>query len=343
MTILAIDGFDLYNGVGANTGLQTKWATAASANMAMIAGRFGGQAFQSGPVASGNATRSLGSSNAQGSFGFALRFPVLPATALTSVSYRIGLLSGGTWTLGMQIDSTGAINVARATGINAGTQLGVSAGNVIKTNTWHYVEVEFVISDTVGRITVYVDGAQVINVTNADTNNAVATIDSVTFGSAGGSSNSMQIDDLYFTDTAAKLGERRVETVRPAADTAQKDFTPSTGVNNSAMVDDTTADATDYVQASTVGNLDLYDMGDLSSTPATIDAVQYSVFALKTDANARNMALVGDVAGTQQQTADMVLTASANKYESVRPTKPGGGAWNAAAVAALKLGPKVTV
>jgi hypothetical protein len=346
MNVLMIDGFDLYNGTGVNTGLQGKWVAGSVGGASLVAGRFGGQGFRIVAAAGGTYTKPLTAASGSICFGLAFKMGSIPAGSPTTLGF-FGLKTGATFQCGINIGAAGVIQAYRLSSVVAGTLLGASASGLLVANTYNYLEVEIVLSTSVGRITIYLNGGQVLNLTGINTANAGAGTTADTFflnlDNGGNAPSSIEIDDVYVIDTAAKLGERRVETLRPSADTAQKDWTPSTGATNFGVVDDTTADATDYVAASTVGNLDLYDLSDLSSTPAAIDAVQFSAFALKTDATARNIALVGDIAGSQSQTADMVLPASAIKFESIRAAKPGGGAWDAASVNSLRLGPKVTV
>ena len=90
------------------------------------------------------------------------------------------------------------------------------------------------------------------------------------------------IDDVYVTNTSTRLGESRVAVLYPSADTAHADWTPSTGTDHYALVDETTVNSdTDYVASGTVGDLDLYEVGDLPFTPESIHAVQVTTCARK--------------------------------------------------------------
>jgi len=349
MTILLIDGFDLYNGTGVNTGLQARWTTTVGSggSNAMITGRFGGQALRN-TTGSGGASvfcsRTFSSAISSGSIGLAVRVNSLTPAQTIFMHLRD---SAGTYMIGLGILSSGAITALRTTAIATSTVLGTSAASLVSASTWHYVELEFVISDTVGEMRVYLDGTQILNLTNVDTRNgSPTTVQNVVLSSANGSVPSLatDIDDLYITNSTTRLGERRVETIRPNADTSEKDFTPLSGTDNFAMVDDTTCDGdTTYVQASTAGDLDLYTTAGLSSTPTAISAVQITAFALKTDATTREIALSVKSGATSSDGSNYALAASYTKFDRILETDPDtAAAWDTTGVNSLEFGPKVT-
>lgn len=344
--IIAFDGFDLYNGTGANTGLQSGWgARNWFYGPSLVAGRFGGQALQMG---NGLCETSL-PIPAMSAFAVchAVRVTNLASINDSGTEPATNLLSGGNHQIGWRPTSTGAISVYRGN-----TLVGTTIAGVLRSNVWHFVEFFGNISQS-GAVNIVVDGASRLALTGQNTNNYITTttIDTIVLGAAGNAGNATQItlggnnltwDDFYVTD-GASLGERRIEVLHPTADTVQKDFTPDTGTVNYSRVNETLADSSNYVQASTVGNLDLYTMGDLSSTPTAIDAVQLTVFAQKTDASTRAVALVADVSGTRAQTADFTLAVGVTRRTGIMPTAPAGGAWTASSVNAMTVGPKVTL
>lgn len=346
MSILILDSFDLYNGVGSNTGLQSKYNSEAG-NCSLVSGRFGGQAVQAVSSNAGGRSliRALPSTYSSIGVGVALRYATMPSA--NTVHAVISFRSGSTYTFGLRVTTTGAIEAYRMTSVSAGVSLGVTAPNVIVGGTWHYVEVGVSIHDSTGTVTVKVDGVAVLTLTGQDTNNGVTTVDTVVLGYPGGISTSLgtlQIDDLYVVDSATTQGEMKVEPLRATSDVAQG-FGRSTGSTNYTLVDDTTANGdTDYVQGSTVGTVDTYGLGDLSSTPSSILAVQLTSFAMKTDAASRSIALQAKSGATTSDGPNFALAASYGKQERILETDPNtGAAWTATAVNALQAGPKVTV
>lgn len=342
MSIILIDGFDLYNGTGANTGAAAKWTFVGSGSSSMQTGRFGGQALRNSSTggASRQSSRGLPSTYSSFSCGFAVNFSTLDA--------RSGFLvfeSAGTTMCGLSLNASAGIDTGRHTSVTSKTVLTSSANSLIVASTWYYIEVEVVISDTVGRMTVWLDGVNIINpAANQDTRNgAPTTIDTIRFNlpTATGSAD---FDDLYMTDSASRLGERKVETIYPTSDVAQG-FARSTGATNYTLVDEATVNGdTDYVQGSSVGDVDTYGLGNLSNSPTTIDAVQVSAFAEKTDAGSRSIALQVISGGTTSTGSDYALGATYGKFERILETDPNtSAAWTASGVNALTGGPKVTV
>ena len=356
MTVVAIDGFDVYTGVVTNTGVQAKWPVNGingTVSGSMVTGRFGGQAvrLQLGTTSTGLAAyaRTLPSGYSSLAIGVAYRCNNLTlVTTATNIPIILQFVESTTYHVHLTVSSDGKINAYRASSSIAGTLLGSSSAGVILTNTWHYIEAEVVISDAAGRVTVYVDGVQVINLTSQDTKNGgsgpISVINLCCNAQAVGNAPTHDFDDFYCVDAATKLGERKVETLYPTSDVAQG-FSRSTGSTNYTLVDEATVNGdTDYVQASSLNTVDTYGFGDLSNSPTTIDAVQFACFAEKTDATARSIALQAISGATTSDGSNFVLTASYNKFERLMTTDPNtSSAWGASAVNALTGGPKVTV
>lgn len=233
----------------------------------------------------------------------------------------------------LQVAASGAIKATRN-----GTLLGTSATGVLTANIWAYIELEFVRSATVGSVNVYVNGTNVLTLTGQNT--GANDIHSILFQ---GQSMVQWIDDMYTVDVATKLGECRVDLLAPTADTAQKDFTPSTGTANWSLVNGTTYNEdSDYVSAATVGNKDLYDVADLSFTPVTIHAVQVNWRARKDDATARTVRANLKSGSTTQNGPTETMAASYVSFRDLYLTDPNtSAAWTASAVNAVQIGPEV--
>lgn len=359
MAIPLIDGFDTYNGTGTNTGLQAKWTpvsivTASPNNASMTTGRFSGQAARiawtgGGGERSGGYSRLLPSTYSSFTLGTAFRISTLTNVATTALPGIMHFREGTTYHLIITLTSDGKLNVYRASSASAGTLLGSTAAGTIIANTWHYIEAEVVINDSTGRVTLYVDGVQVLNLTSQDTRNGgTGVVDTINIsGNTGNpslSTPSIDFDDLYFRDSATRLGERRVETLYPNSDVAQG-FARSAGSTNYTLENEAQVDGdTTYVQGSTVGDVDTYGMDNLSSNPTTIDAVQISAYARKTDAASRSIALQVKSGATTSDGSNYALAASYSKFERILETDPNtGSAWTRTNVDALQGGPKVTV
>lgn len=343
MTILLIDGFDVYNGVQSNIGLQANWNCNNTSYISMQTGRFGGQAVKIAPNTAISGTPANAYKAFTGAtsctFGFALYTDVLNSAWTATSAWQVALRNSTTNYVNILFNAVGGITVKRDT-----TELGSSVPGLFTVDNWYYIEVETVISDTVGRVTVYVNGSSVLNLTSQDTKNGTATtVDNIIFqGGTESEYGTYWYDDFYLTDTGTKLGESRVETLYPNADTAVKQWTPLTGSDNYAMVDEAQCDGdATYVYASSAAT-DNYDFGNLSDNPSAVRAVQAVTFAKKTDTATRNIYLQTVSGATTSDGTAQALLSTYTRFNRIMETDPNtSAAWVYTAVNAVKGGPKI--
>jgi hypothetical protein len=205
------------------------------------------------------------------------------------------------------------------------------------------------VADSGGVVQVRLDGAQVLSVTGDTCNAGTAEIATVRFSNhfvASGTRHLLRLDDVYLCDTAGSrnndfLGDIRVVTLQPNADTAQADFTPSTGSVHCSLVAEAPDDDgdTSYVESGTVGHKDLYGYQDLTATPAAIMAVQLATVARKDDAGNRSLRAVIKSGATTADGATRVLGTTYALYDDRFEVDPAtGSAWTKAGVDALEAG-----
>ena len=218
MAVVLVDGFDVYNGDGTLTGLQSKWFLNGTQSTDLIPGRFGGQALRISNATPALARRTFPNTASMG-VGMALRASVFPTGDFIGFNI-LAILRTGTYTLGLICQSTGAISVYRATSASAGTFLGTSDSGVIAANTWHYLEVALTIHATLGSVSISVDGRNVLTLTNVNTSNGVADVNQLQLGPPNNlnGNGTFDYDDLYITDSNSTIGERRIETLYPTSD-----------------------------------------------------------------------------------------------------------------------------
>lgn len=179
-----------------------------------------------------------------------------------------------------------------------GTVLGVTSAALPAPGILIHVQVRWKIDNSAGVIHVKFDDVDVLNLTGIDTQvstNAYGTF--LRMGAAQGGENisNCLIDDFIFNDTAGSvnngfIGDKRVQWCPALAEGAQNDYTPSTGTNNAALVDDNPAnDDTDYIESSTVGHIDLVTVTVSPNLPtgASVAAVAVVTTEKKTDGGTR--------------------------------------------------------
>lgn len=215
---------------------------------------------------------------------------------------------------------------------------------------WYYLEVQVTVSDTVGSISIWVDGQLISTTTNIDTRNGgTGIIDRVSVGfTASGQTVRTQtyIDDFYCLDTTGTLNNSRLGgvccgTLTPTADSSVS-WTPNAGTNNWSRVE--LADAGLYVTSSTAGQRDLYVVTDYPDPPYNINikAVEVVAFALSDTNTADTMKLIIKPASTVYSTSTFPVNSSTygswrvfNVWELNPETS---AAWTRSEVNALTLG-----
>lgn len=289
MALLFCDSFDHYS----NAQLTRKWPAAAGSFIGSVGPSSSyGRNGTSGVRVFANAAND---SYLRRSFAANMTTVIMGAGVkmVTGGGILFAVLDNGTLQCELRTQSDGSLKVTRN-----GTLLGsVSAPGLLDASTFRSVQWKVTISDTVGVAEVKVDNITVITLTSQDTKNtANAYITQYQLGevyTAG--TYDHYIDDFWIVDTTGGvndtyLGDQRVQCCFPAAEGDQADYTPSTGTNNAALVDETPAnDDTDYVESSTVGNIDLYTITVSPSIPtaATVAGVQVCTTDKKTDSGTR--------------------------------------------------------
>lgn len=172
----------------------------------------------------------------------------------------------------------------------ANTILATSSGSLAAATLYH-IETKIVIAGSLGgSIDVRVNSVSFVSVSGITTN--ATAIQSIAFDQrvSGSTGCVFNLANLYVWDSVGSinnnwLGEQKVYTLFPSADTADADWTKSTGSNGYDLINDVPAvDATRYLDAATVGDVSIFDLTDLPTTALTVAGVLTAVRAEKTDA-----------------------------------------------------------
>lgn len=278
----------------------------------------------------------------------------LLASTATSGNYLLFFKEGATNHVQVGFDATGHVRVVGGNG----TVLATSAIAHTLTSFFH-LEVEIVVSDTVGSIIVRIDGTTEINLTNVDTRNAATgVVDTILFsGVLNDNPWGFTIDNLWITNGVSvagggqdtgSMGQMKIENIYPTGVGGSSAWVNSAGtsVNNWSYVDDMSM--ADYVDGSASGNLDLYALGDGTPALGAVIATQVQVLAQKSATGT----VPGDLKIQQKSvggttTEDILclaanLTTGALQYHGLSKfTDPNGDAWSDARFAGLQAGPKV--
>jgi hypothetical protein len=342
MTLLFFDGFE----DSANT-VKPEWSSAISNSSPGRAGL-----GQYGRITvSGTVTLTLPIASAKVFSGLAVMHDGSSGTTNSFIGFAGD--AGATTHLTLNIDSTYHLTLRR--GIANGTIIATST-QTMPASTWHHMQVEATISDTVGHVVVTVEGTEWINYTG-DTKNAgtATTIDALKFQGGGAIARTM-MDDLWVcndvdaTGTQGQafntyLGDLRVERLYPNGNGASNQFVGSDGnsTDNYLLVDETTVSTADYVGSATVGQQDLYEITNVSAAAATIYAVRVGATVSKSDAGAAAIKqLLRSGAGTlTAEATETLLTTWQAKSGVIRTKNPDGNLWTPTLVNSLQIGVEV--
>lgn len=226
------------------------------------------------------------------------------------------------------LQSTGTVSAYRGA-----THLGTSASPVMTANTYQHVECQILISNTVGTIEVRVNGVTVLSLSGQDTcNTANVECSQVSFAGGTGSGSNIYLDDIYCYDNTGSynntwIGDRRVLTLFPNANTATADWTPVGAATGYECIDEANPnDDTDYINATAAGKISQFG---LQNTPAGVSAISGVVIierARKTEAGIGNTK-VSIVSGASTTAgADKPLTEIYTYRQDVFETDPATAA-----------------
>ena len=342
-TVVKMEGFDL-TGVDENDLITRGFTAAPTANLATTGGKFGGGCIECTSV-----------------FGLGFAMPTIPLYVCVTVWMKAPatLVKTDMITLSnienaiyhsenydhttLHYSLNGSITLEHPGGNIAGT----SAIGVILPDTWHHIELRCYCSGA-GTCQVYVDGVLALDIDGDFQAGAGEFMTVLLMGGDGGTvSPGNTFDDLIIREDGvsfpALLGAHRIHTLLPSADTAQADWT-----GTYADIDDPLgafADGdTTYISTTTLNGKSEFAVGDLPVSPTTVHAMQTSIVAKKTDANAKGVTAyvkhstsIGS--GTEFSAADSVYGAQIDIHE-LNPN--GSVAWTETTINAMLLGVEIT-
>jgi hypothetical protein len=241
----------------------------------------------------------------------------------------------------LRVDAVGHLYVTRN-----GTQIGGTSSYTVPEASWVYVEFQAFIHDTAGYFEVRVNGVCVLSGTNLDTKNtANAWADGFIFGNPG--SKEAHYDDFYLNDDAGSAhngfdGDQKVIAYVANANGSQNGWTPSTGADRYAVIDEKPAnDDTDYIYSPTVDDIFSCAFEDFALV-GVISAVQVLALARKDDAGSRSIQIVSRVGGVNYFSPSVSIGNSYLYYRQIQETNPNTGSpWAPGDFNAAEFGAKV--
>lgn len=229
---------------------------------------------------------------------------------------------------------------------SGGPILGTSAAGLILFNTYNHVAMRATIA-TLGSVDVWINGVQVLALTNVNTTNPTQPtqqyMNGVTVMGPGGTPTCF-IDDVFIWDCSTAPNSTFPGPLRIYADVADADvavtWTPLVGPDNYQDTDEIPPDGdTSYVFSSTVGQVDQYRY-PMANIPANsrIYSIQH-VLDMKVDSGARVVA--SNVNGTSPEAGD-ALSSDYHMFTTPYDTNPATGVAWVQGDLPISAGPEVT-
>lgn len=280
---------------------------------------------------------------------------------LISTRAICGILDAGVTQVSVRINLDGTLSVMR--GSNSGTVLGTTT-YAVSVDTWYYLELATLIHASTGTIDLLVDGDSKLSLTGQNTRATANTSwNGIAVGGTQGGGNNIAniyVTDVYVLDGLdgtsngqrlafnTALGDRKVEYLSAeAGDGTHGDFTPSTGTDNGAMVDDGASGPdgdTTYNSSGTPGDQDSYTLANLATTSVAIDAVAPVYSITKDDAGSR-MVRPLFVISASDYTGASIQAPSSGTYqiltEIVTASPATTSAWTPSEVNAMEVGVEI--
>jgi len=227
-------------------------------------------------------------------------------------------VTDGNAQVSMGLNADGSISIYSGRGLNAnsgGNLLGTSGTGIFPSSLqWYYVEIVATFHGSTGAVQVFVNNVSILTLTNQDTT-ATANAYANAFGfGAQSSPGILYFDDVYVLSGTGGVRTTRLGAVRvvglaaAAGDGSVAQFTPSSGSDNGAMVDETPTPDGDstYNESGTVGLIDTYNFAAIGLT-GTVLGLQVKNYA-KVDSGAASVRAVQRIGSTNYFNSVVALT-----------------------------------
>lgn len=338
MALLWCDGFDHY-GTDKTNMTDGAWAELGSSHVTIsgVNPRTGTNSMQMNTTSAlpGANRRVLGGAKTTVGLGSAWWFSNLPTSTARLYGFRD---AANAVQLTITLQSTGIISVERG----GSTFLGDSVTPAVTAEAYTHIEAQVTMgegSPATGEVEVRVNGVTVVSLVGVDTietaNPETSQVTIGPFGSTPGDASTgittLYYDDLFcYDDTGAHnndfIGDRRVVTLFPDADTAQADWSWNIGPNAFSTINDIIPDDdTTYIFANPGGSpspVSEFDMQDLPVGVTAISGVLVVNRMRKTDAGVADVT-PGIVSGSSEKIgATHALTEAYTYYHEVVEVDP---------------------
>jgi hypothetical protein len=242
---------------------------------------------------------------------FALRVSALPAAGPIQLA---AFTDAGTYQLQLLLNTDGTLQVNRGGGVGGGGAAGGTAltGGVssvpLAVGEYADFELKVKIDPSAGTVELRKNAVAIIGPLTSQNTRATSnsTANGFLIGFPGNPSSTATLtgnidwDDIIlwddqttdangFSDIHDFIGDCGLTWLLPTGAGTTTQFTPLTGSNFSEVNEATPDGDSSYVESSTIGQIDTYQMADLAASIATVKSVAACSFSRKTDVGSRGM------------------------------------------------------
>lgn len=300
--------------------------------------RTGTYAFQLSSGTGGQGFRRIfGADKSTIGFGYAAYIETLPLTDGGMVLANF-LNNAAQDICSVTVSTTGQFQVR--TGAINGTIRATSAP-VLVPGAFQHIEMKVHFNNTTGSVEIRLNGATVVNASGINLDAQGAGLAAQVRVGQGVANADWSIDDMFLWDTSGSynndfIGDKKVYTLFPSADTAVADWTPDTGgVGFSRINEATPADAS-YIQGNDPGDVSEFEVQDLPANVSAISAVMSQSRMYKTDAGTSNVQISLLSGAAAADGADRPMTTAATYWCDVFEEDPDtSSAWTKIGVDAM--------
>jgi len=276
MALLWADGFDWINPTSDGTetpqALITKYTGGYSLNTSVVAetGRGGKGVAWNGGTSSGNFITTPAIRNPESGNTCIIGFACRPGSPFINSIAFLRVNQGDNTQVALRYD-TSSNTIGLYWGDSSLRESSPSVVGLIDADKWAYLEFKLVIDDSVGNVSMRINGKPFWTSANYDTKRYELLWDNIFIRPRGIASNT-HMDDLYICDTLGDtnndfLGDVIIEAQGPSIDGSYTEFSPSSGLSHVNLVNDyvlqgTPAETT-YVDSLVTGERELFQFADL--------------------------------------------------------------------------------
>ena len=164
--------------------------------------------------------------------------------------------------------------------------------DALEANTWMYLEFKIVLNTgSTGSVEIRKNGALYYQDSTLTTSPVSTPWSNIYFGESPnavfGNDSNCSIDDIYVCNDSGSmnndfLGDCKVSTLFPNADGGVNEFTPSTGTDHYAVIDETPLTTTDYLTSTIAGQKEFFNITSLSENPVNVYGIEVNSYWEKT-------------------------------------------------------------